>query len=304
MPCYHPFPAWRSKDGSVVFRASQGTGSSFMLPCGQCVGCRLERSRQWAVRCVHEASLHAESAFLTLTYDDDHLPCDFSLDKSHFQKFMKRLRKRFSGRKIRYFHCGEYGDETSRPHYHAILFGLDFSDKILWSQNHGNNLYSSALLDSIWSYGRCFIGDVTFESAAYVARYVLKKITGAAADHVLVDGCPGPYVRMDFETGELFPVKPEYVTMSTKPGLGADWIDFFRDDVFPDDFVISRGVPVSVPRYYRVRDAVAHPATQDMLKVKRVRSASKRKGDSTPERLAVREHVKLAQISSLKRSLE
>jgi hypothetical protein len=133
MPCYFPITAWRSKDGKneagkwpVVFKPTAGyLDKELKLPCGRCIGCRLERSRQWAVRCVHEASLHEKNCFITLTYSPENLPKDGSLDVSHFQKFMKRFRKRF-GPGIRFFHCGEYGESLSRPHYHACIFGFDF----------------------------------------------------------------------------------------------------------------------------------------------------------------------------------
>ena len=131
MPCFCPLEGWRSKDRSstgkrkIVFNPRDALRDMpVTVPCGQCIGCRLERSRQWAVRCIHEASLHEDNCFITLTYDDAHLPTDLSLNVSHFQKFMKRLRKRF-GEGIRFFHCGEYGENFGRPHYHACLFTSD-----------------------------------------------------------------------------------------------------------------------------------------------------------------------------------
>ena len=131
MPCYTPLKGWRSQERTesgkraITFRLREGYADMPVdVPCGQCIGCRLERSRQWAVRCMHEASLYENNCFITLTYNEDHIPSDGSLKKDHFQKFMKRLRKKF-GAGIRFFHCGEYGAELSRPHYHAILFNFD-----------------------------------------------------------------------------------------------------------------------------------------------------------------------------------
>ena len=212
MVCYYPLKGYRSRSGKgIVFNRANGfVDMPMAVPCGQCIGCRLERSRMWAVRCVHEASLHADNCFITLTFDDSHLSHTGTLITSDFQKFMKRLRKEFSGRRIRYFHCGEYGEKLGRPHHHACLFGFDFSDKVLWSVRSNVKLYRSPTLDRIWGQGYCTIGDVNFESAAYVARYVTKKITGeVAVDHYKVG--------VDVSTGEVISKKPEFVTMSRRP---------------------------------------------------------------------------------------
>ena len=152
MVCYHPITAWRSLEGRgangkwpLVFNKRDGyCDLEVQVPCGQCVGCRLERSRQWAIRCVHEASLHSRNCFITLTYDDAHLP-GISLVPRDYVLFMKRLRKMF-GAGIRFFHCGEYGSINFRPHHHAIIFNFDFEDKVLWSVRSGVRLYRSAAL--------------------------------------------------------------------------------------------------------------------------------------------------------------
>ena len=136
MPCFHPLEGYWSKDRnpsgkrSLTFNAREAfTDKKIDVPCGRCVGCRLERSRQWAIRCVHEASLYDNNCFITLTYDSDHVPSDGSLRVEDFQNFMKRLRKSVAPRRVRFFHCGEYGERGDRPHYHAILFNLDFDDR-------------------------------------------------------------------------------------------------------------------------------------------------------------------------------
>ena len=148
------------------------------IPCGKCIGCRLAHSRQWAVRCVHEASLHERNCFLTLTFDDAHLPVSGSVSVRDVQLFLKRLRKALSYQniKIRFFACGEYGDKNLRPHYHLILFNYDFSDdRQLLRQTPYGPLYISDFLFRLWPYGFHTIGNVTFKSCAYVARYVTKK---------------------------------------------------------------------------------------------------------------------------------
>ena len=118
--------------------------------------------------------MYDDNCFITLTYSNQHIPADGSLDVRVFQKFMKRLRKRF-GDGIRFYHCGEYGSLLGRPHYHACLFNFDFPDKYLWKENNGQKLYRSPSLEELWPYGYSSIGTVTFESAAYVARYILKR---------------------------------------------------------------------------------------------------------------------------------
>ena len=136
------------------------------VPCGQCIGCRLDRARSWSVRMMHEAQLVDEKCFITLTYDDEHLPADGSLRKSDFQKFMKRLRKEYSDRRISYFMCGEYGEENHRPHYHAVLFGVDFEDvQVLRKRHRGKLGRTSAILGRLWGLGFSSVGSVTTESS-------------------------------------------------------------------------------------------------------------------------------------------
>lgn len=148
------------------------------IPCGKCPGCKLEQSRQWAVRCLHEKRLHTESCFVTLTYDDAHLPPGNTLVKADLQNFLKRLRHD-TGPGLRFFACGEYGSKTLRPHYHLLLLNSDFADKKLIKSGSAYNLYGSARLSKLWPFGHHALGDVTFESAAYVARYCMKKKTMA-----------------------------------------------------------------------------------------------------------------------------
>lgn len=301
MPCYHPLKAFYGRTcgpsgkARIVFNEAESCGVSVDLPCGQCIGCRLERSRQWAVRCMHEASLHEENCFITLTYRPEDLPADGSLNKKHFQDFMKRLRFRFGERRIRYFHCGEYGEAFSRPHYHACLFGVDFPDKVYYKNAGEDKLYTSAILDSCWGLGFCAVGAVTFESAAYVARYVMKKVTGEAAD--------AHYMRLSEVTGELYPVLPEYVTMSRRPGLARGWFERFGNEVYPSDEVIVRGFPCRPPRYYDNLFASAH-GDLDCIKLERKRSMLVHKDNCTADRLKVREQCAQARVALLKRPVE
>lgn len=252
MSCFTPLEAWRYFDASsqsykLTFKRGKADlpgCQRLLIPCGQCMGCRIERSRQWAIRCVHEAQLHRDNCFITLTYSPECLPANGSLVKKHFQDFMKRLRKRFEGKeKIRFFACGEYGSKLSRPHYHAILFNMDFPDKELFSVVNGNRVYRSATLERLWPFGFSTIGNVSFESCAYVARYCTKKITGKKAKEHYCDRIP------------------EFTLMSRRPGIAAEWLDEYSKDVYPHDFVVHNGKKVRVPRYYDKRMEVIDPET-------------------------------------------
>lgn len=302
MPCYKPLKGFRSrvltKNGKrgIVFSASEGfVDRPVELACGRCIGCRLEYSRQWAIRMYHESSLYPRNCMLTLTLDDDHLPPDGGLDKTLFPGFMKRLRKKF-GAGPRYFHAGEYGDQFGRPHYHAILFNFDFDDKVPFKVRNGYQTYLSESLSKLWKFGLHEIGSVTFESAAYCARYVVKKITGDEAD--------AHYTRCDPDTGEFFRVQPEFATMSRRPGIGQPWLDKYQRDVFPSDEVVMRGVSMKPPKAYSRRFELLSPKEFEIVRRRRLERASAHKADNTPERLRVREQVTLARISQLKREVE
>lgn len=303
MPCFKPLQAWRMPERNpatgkrVISFSGRGhyqdrPGDVLELPCGQCIGCRLERSRQWAIRCVHEAQLYDDNCFITLTYRPEELPPGGTLVLKHFQDFMKRFRFHY-GNGIRFFHCGEYGERGGRPHYHACIFNFDFKDKVLFKEERGVKLYVSEKLQLLWPFGFSTLGDVTFESAAYVARYITKKITGEmAAQHY----------------GNR---KPEYVTMSRRPGLGAGWFAKFGSDVFPLDHVVLRGKEMRPPRFYDFLYEQAHARGYAKLKrdrVRRGRIISERENllynwRSVP-RLLVKEQVQLLRFKLLKRGYE
>lgn len=292
MPCYHPIPAWWSKrlnesgKRSVVFSVENGyKDRQIEVPCGRCDGCLLERSRQWAVRCLHESKLHAANVFVTLTYED--MPENGSLRPRDFVLFMKRLRLVHGG--VRFFQVGEYGETTLRPHHHALLFNCFFEDRRYLKSREDVELYTSAELDRLWSHGQCTVGNVTFESAAYCARYTLKKVFGDAEGHY---------------HGRI----PEYVTMSRRPGIGAGFVEKYRKDVYPSDEVVVRGVPCRPPRYYDL--ALEKVAPSVLERVKRSRRVEQRReiaalgGEhENYKKLLVREVVKQAAISHLRRDI-
>jgi len=287
--CVKPLVAFLSASGEVCFADRLKDGREVKLPCGQCVECRLLRSSMWAVRCMHEAQLHEFNSFITLTYNDEHY-C-VSLRYLDYQLFMRRLRRVFP--KVRFYMCGEYGEQDLRPHFHALLFGVFFADRQLWSNRGGVKLYRSATLERLWTNGYSTIGDVTFESAAYCARYIMKKITGDMAEvH---------YERVHAATGELVQVVPEFSRMSLKPGIGAEWFKRFGASVCTRDNVIVSGRPTRVPRYYDVLRKQLDSYELDDAKMRRLESV--RWEDNTPDRLLVREEVVKARVGKLVRSL-
>lgn len=298
MPCYKPLQAFKTAGGEVVFQELRryNITHTLALPCGQCIGCRLERSRQWAVRCVHEASLYENNCFVTLTYATEWLDPNGSLQHRDFQLFMKRLRKRYPQQKIRYYMCGEYGEQNQRPHFHACLFNFDFEDKIAFKRTiEGNTLWESTALKQLWPYGHASLGEVNFQTAAYVARYVMKKINGQQAKK--------HYEKTDSETGEITNRKPEYTKMSLKPGIANAWLKKWTQDVYPHGKVIINGKEANPPKYYDKLFKKMDPDAMELLAEQRDQEGRRRYQDNTPERLATKETVAQARLAQLKRKL-
>jgi hypothetical protein len=286
------------------------------IPCGQCIGCRLERSRQWAMRCMHEAQLHEENCFITLTYNDKHLPKDYSLNHRHFQLFLKRLRKNIAPKRIRFYMAGEYGSKFGRPHYHAAIFGWSPKDKTLLKRTgSGSIIYKSEELADCWkirtpgtrqyeSLGYSSVGDVTFESAAYIARYIVSKQTGNLD--------PNHYNWCDRQTGEIHYLKPEYNKMSLRPmsgiigdpgGIGAEWYKKFKSDVYPHDYVVVRGKKMRPPKYYDKLYKNDNPFEYDEITYKREISAKLNPDNHDPKRLDAKRQILESRLSLLKRTL-
>lgn len=309
MPCRDPLTGYRSKDRnpsgkrSIVFNPEQGYKGSNLkevgvvnLPCGQCIFCRLERSRQWAIRCLHEAETHSESSWVTLTYDGKSLPPNGSLQVRDFQLFMKRLRKAHPEKKIRFYHCGEYGEKNSRPHYHACLFGIDFPDRRPWKVINEIQYYRSEKLETIWTAGNSMVGDVNFKSAGYVARYITKKYLGkGAADF---------YEVIDRETGEIHSLKPEYTTMSRRPGIAKAWYEKFKGDVYPDDFVVINGKRCRPPKFYDALLEKEEPQLAAILKAERKDDGTKNAHNCTHEKMIIREEIMESRARQLVRNYE
>jgi hypothetical protein len=248
--CTNPVSAWRhpnnNPDNGAFVILDTGTGEitnkplsgvsfkyvdgwdTLWLACGKCEGCRADQAREWAIRCYHESSLHDKNCFVTLTYDQDHLPFDGKINKTHLQKFFRSLRDR--GHKIRYFACGEYGGQTRRPHYHALLFGNDFKDDFevvgntasISKYSTGNGSYVSPLLTRAWGRGYVQCDEVNMSTISYVAGYTAKKIG-------------------DPDTFNL---------MSRRPGIGRDWLKRYYDDLSRTGMVNIEGQNYPVPSKY------------------------------------------------------
>lgn len=341
-------------------------GKRFHVPCLQCSGCRRRSSLDWASRCMHEAQMHRYNAYITLTYNDEHLPPNNSLVHQDWVNFLKRVRnhitrgghnilladatqiksylglsntlwerlnsntgttadpqivraqtartgdlitaaksalheekrQRTSDYGIRFYMAGEYGEKYGRPHYHALLFGLDFADKLHHGRTKsGERIYTSKTLEQLWPYGYSSVGNVTFASAAYISRYVMKKRTG--------DGNKTDYEILDLETGEIIKKKKEYNCMSRAQGIGASWLTRYHADVYTLDKVVTKaGRELRPPRYYDKQFKKMDAARLEHLKIVRQLEANAQKEHHTPARLAVQEEVANATARFQKRNLE
>ena len=274
MTCTRPLQGWQwERDGetvTVVGRSRHAHDVHVPLPCGQCPGCLAKRRSQWGIRAMHEAQCHDANSFVTLTYSDEYLPDGLVLE--HLQDFMRELRRK---RKVRYLACGEYGEKTQRPHYHACLFGVDFADSRLelGDSPGGHQMYQSAEVQRLWPLGLHTVQDLTYASAAYVAGYTMKSISKEALE------------------GR----RPPFLTMSRRPGIGAKWFERYHKDVFPNDFCVNdSGKQVPVPRYYDKLMERMDPEAMAEVSAERVRSAqlAASSEDRSPARMKVRERVR------------
>lgn len=341
MPCYHPikaFPIGETNAGKTAYKlapytadhvelikgswqavstslrssvASRVSRDFIEVPCGKCIGCRLDYSREWANRCMLELEDSSSAWFVTLTYDDLHLPrsayadpetgeayASYTLRKKDFQDFMKRLRYYFPDNKIRFFAAGEYGSNTHRPHYHAILYNVDFDDLEVYKKSLNGDIYwNSKKLDAAWNKGFAVIGDVTWQSCAYVARYCMKKANG--------------YDRSYYEH---FNIEPEFTLMSRKPGIGRMYLDKHPDLYQYQKIFISTpngGKEMTIPKYFDRIVSQENPELIAALKEKR-KAAAIARNEAIMQKtdlgyldyLKVAEDNKKARIQSLRRNLE
>lgn len=310
MACDSPLQLRRSYETGKTYAGEKRhwLDSSFTVSCMKCIGCRIERERQWTVRILHEAKRHdcQSNHFLTLTYDWKYCPEDYSLVHRDFQLFMKRLRKAVEPAKVRFFMCGEYGEEDSRPHFHAIVFGLQIPDLEPWRRNkRGDLVYKSEFIANIWGNGFITVGKVNETTAAYVSGYLTKDGSRDFYEEVENGGFPHPV------TGERVFRKPPYQCMSTNPGIGADWIDEFYPEVFRDDSVVvskktpkgRKNVKAIVPKYYLRRLEKLDPSMALRIKEKRsgAREAPEAKARDSDEFRSRRAAARASRLKNFKR---
>lgn len=314
MACYHPIVCWQAKcrdpttgkRPAPIFKDPWDDVhyDEIQVPCGQCIGCRLDYSRDWATRIMHEADLWPNNYFLTLTYSDENLPSDFNVHRERLQKFMKDLRRyykyHFDHDEIRFYGVGEYGENSARPHYHVCVFNLPIPDLVYYKSNElGQALYTSEILERVWSAGFVVVGDLTWDSAAYVARYMMKKLKGKDAKEVY----------------QSLGIEPEFSAMSRMPGIGRAWYDLHKDEMYKFDevFLKSNGRirALRPARYYDRLYSVENLDYFEDLKLKRLqtaREANKMKMSKTSlwpsQQLEVEERTKLDQRRKLIRNFE
>jgi hypothetical protein len=249
---------------------------------------------------MHEASLHEENCFITLTYNNEHLPevapGISTVSKRDVQLFLKRLRKS-TGKKLKYYMGAEYGPKRGRAHYHLCIFGMDFNDKLLWSIKRGNKLYTSKTLDKIWGKGFCTIGELTFQSASYVARYCMKKMKGPkATEHY------GAYTNL--ETGEIIEREPEFALMSRRPAIGKEWYEKWKDEILNNGNVVINGYIQATPKYYeRLAEKEGDPRLPP-AKAKRRDAAKSRWRENIGQRIISRAICLIQKTKILTRELE
>lgn len=293
--CISPVTCYRSKDvnpatgkrGITHDVRKSYDGNPIMRPCGLCIECRIDAASDKTVRMVHESKCHAANCFVTLTYSDKYLPADGSLNHAHFQLFMKRLRERCDF-KFKFYMCGEYGEKLERPHYHAALFGCDFNDRVKFKVKDGIQLDTSKLLDEVWRFGMCTVGDVTQTSARYVAGYVTKKITGDVAP--------------DYYKGR----RPEYGRGSN--GLGLEYLRRYGHQWMDNGFIIIDGSKYRIPRYYDEKFKAIDGLAFDVVKDERILNARDRPIDPTRDgtfnRYNAVDTVRRAQLKNRRRDYE
>lgn len=296
MSCYRPLEGYRTSGGSVkIGYEPPGSTEKLRIPCGSCFGCRMEYAEQWSIRCRHEAACWDSNLFLTLTYDDDSLEWHRSLVVDHLQAFLKRLRKRFSGvgetedgkRPVRYFAAGEYGSRTDRPHFHLLLFNLRIPDVSGFPDRNEE----SAELSELWKFGRHVVSGFSPGRARYVAGYAAKKVKGRMARQAAY----GVYHPV---TGEYFERKPEFCTMSRRPGLGHYWYERFRSDLERGYVVEAGGVKKRLPRFYKERLLSSDDFAMADEERRDAYISSIDAAEDTPERNAVKERVHKARIGA------
>jgi len=267
------------------------------LPCGVCFGCRMDNSRMWSLRMMHQAKFSSSSYFVTLTYSPEHMPLHGDLNYDHLQDFWKKARHSFQGsEQLRYFACGEYGDQSLRPHYHFAGFDWNIKDLRLFKNTDHGSYFLSDDLASCWGFGHVIVAPLEYQSAAYVARYVTKKMRGKNL-RFLADEYADPV------TGEVPSYKVERAFQSQ--GLGLKWYQANQQEVWDlDGCLYDNKYMVSPPRYYFKQLEKADPEKAAAIKHKRLTEHPFEYIDPARDReLLYQMEARRLQMSVLKREL-
>lgn len=330
MACYKPLKAYgvkrRYNDGTYSKREivwndkdirPQDIAGDMEIPCGQCIGCRLDYSRQWANRCMLEAQDHEHNSFLTLTYNNENIPLSevvdtktgevkpiSSLNPEHTKNFIKKLRRHYkyhyNHEGIRFYLCGEYGDKTNRAHYHVLLYNCPINDKKFHKTTEAGILWTSETIEKIWGMGNIMVADMTWETCAYTARYMMKKQKGRDAK----------------EYYENLGIIPEFCRMSLKPGIGKNYYEKNKDKIYKYDEIILTGskgkaIKVKPPAYYDRMYDIEQPDEMEEIRANREYLAeqaetnkSKRTTISRKEQREIEERAKEETIKALIRPLQ
>lgn len=335
MACYNPLVAWEHPDvktdsgkSKILFKLPNGQNErngwkQIQLPCGQCIGCRLAYSKEWAIRCELEKRESPHNYFVTLTYSPEYLndpetPTEFhkkyqvdrntgeviseyyNLVPGDLSRFLKQLRehwrRNYNHSGIRFFGCGEYGDKNRRPHFHVLLFNFPMNDlKPFFLNSEKQQVYRSETLEKLWGKGIVSVGEVTFQSAAYVARYIVKKQKGEAAKND--------------------PKEPEFVRMSRMPGIGKAYFDKNKDKIYKNDEIIlltklDKVIASKPPGYFdKLYDELEPARLHDIKENRRHRAQESRENKSSmttlniSQQLAVEEREQARRALALKRTL-
>lgn len=291
MPCSNPSRVWYHRETNpsgkrpttYSIKHALDPSEPFEQRCGRCTYCRLRYASEWGVRCEKEASLWPSNHFITLTYDNEHLPQHNGLVLEDVPLFVKRLRRAFDETNLRTFGCAEYGTKTLRPHYHLLLFNSPLYDLKLYSQNNNNPLYTSNTLSKLWPKGLSTIGEVTFQSASYVARYNSKY---TSSHHRL------SHLTSSGEVIELPP--PQSICPSKRPAIGRAWVEKYADQLFRDDFIYSRGYKMPIPRYFnKVLEELDPQKYAELKDMRSLRAAKHARERETIDYRAFREYRKI-----------
>lgn len=318
MPCFYARDAWQIREGEkLVFTKPNAPATHYKVPCNYCLGCVIQQSIHWQVRIMHELSMHESALFVTLTYEPRKEPPNGDLNFEHHRLWIKRLRRAYPEVNLRYFTAGEYGGTNAHPHYHAIIFGLELPDLVVHDQNRfGQKRYTSEKMTALWGKGHVIIGEVSHQSARYVASHMEKALKDLGGMWTQDDN--GIYVRTSYrtrdpETGRVIELTNPQTRQSRRPGIGASWLDKYYDSckhghiMFRENRknLLDKKASIKmrkyqIPPYYLARLKETHPELAAKIKeaARKFVNDEYNRWNSSPERMAIREKCLQAKLNN------